>query len=563
MDTGESPDPPRPSGAAMTIDADGMVAGWTDGARRLLGYPAGEVVGRPAVDLLVSPADGVGGTDFTRPLFPRTGERRTVRWRHHEGHSLDLAVCFSRLALRDGQAGWLLAITDAAVDDSRLALLSEAGARIGTTLDVLLTAQELADFAVPRIADYVTVDLAESVPLGEEPLTRLDPDAGRIAAFHRAGVASIHDGIPESLWSHGEPVFVPPQSPFTRVLASGRPYFEPVLDKATWLVLDPERSQVMLDTGMHSVMMVPIRARGTTLGIAVFVRTDNPAPFQEDDLLLAEEIVSRAALSLDSASRYTREHTAALALQRNMLPRRLSGGAALEISFRYHPADLRFGVGGDWYDVIALPHGRTALVVGDVIGHGLNAAATMGRLSTTLRTLALLDLPPDEVLTHLDQMTSRLMEQQNADAPTVVTGGTCLYAVYDPVRRRLEVARAGHPPPLLVDPDGRATFPDIPAGVPIGTGLPLFDSAELDIAEGTLVALYTDGLVERRTHDIDVGMERLATVLARPGAPLEQLSSAAIDTMCPKQAWDDATLLLARSRAPAHPAPSPSSGRTG
>ncbi|MFJ5272579.1 SpoIIE family protein phosphatase [Streptomyces sp. NPDC088358] len=522
--------------AAAVVDADGSVAGWTLGAQRLLGYPAEEVIGRPFADLLAP-----------------TG---TARLRHRRGHRLEVELRVSRLAARDGAPRWL-ATFDPHPDarrrlaSERLALLSEASTRIGTTLDVMQTGQELADFAVPRLADYVTVDLADSVPLGEEPLARLGRDAGRIPVFRRAGVASIHEGIPEALWHRGDPVFVPPASPFTQVLTTGKSYIEPMLRKSlgTWLQCDPQRSRVIRMTDMHTVMMVPIQARGVALGIAVFVRTDNPAPFEQDDLVLAEELVDRAALSLDNAHRYTREHTAALALQRNLLPSRLSGGPALEVGSRYVPADLDHGVGGDWYDVIALPRDRVALVVGDVVGHGIQAAAAMGRLRTALRTLADLDLPPVELLTSLDRTVGRLT-QEDADSPGATVSGvgaTCLYVVYDPAERHLDIAGAGHLPPVLVSPAGLATVTEIPPGVPIGLGLGHFESVRIEVPDGSLIALYTDGLVEFPTEDIEFGIRRLAAALAHPRLPLEELCERAFAARRTPSPSDDTTLLLART----------------
>ncbi|MGW9025759.1 ATP-binding SpoIIE family protein phosphatase [Streptomyces sp. NPDC055722] len=320
----------------------------------------------------------------------------------------------------------------------------------------------------------------------------------------------------------------------------------------TWIDHDPARAQKIREHGSHSLMIVPIIARRSVLGIAVFVRAQDPVPFHEDDLLLAEELVTRAALCLDNARQYTREHTAALALQRNLLPQRLMGGAAVEVAWRYLPADTEAGVGGDWFDVIPLSGARVALVVGDVVGHGINAAATMGRLRTAVRTLADLEMPPDELLAHLDDTFQRLAEEDadTADQTPTVVGATSLYAVYDPITRKCTMARAGHPPPAIIGPQGRVTFPDLPTGSPLGIGLGIpFEAVELELPEGSLLALYTDGLIETRDHDIDVGMHRLATALAQPSHSLEDLCTRATETR-PRQApSDDITLLLARTRS--------------
>jgi serine phosphatase RsbU (regulator of sigma subunit)/anti-sigma regulatory factor (Ser/Thr protein kinase) len=286
------------------------------------------------------------------------------------------------------------------------------------------------------------------------------------------------------------------------------------------------------------------------LGVAVFARSEDPTPFQQDDLLLAEELVTRAALSLDNARQYTRERSVALALQRNLLPHRLRGGVAVEAAGCYLPADTDAGVGGDWFDVIPLPCARVAFVVGDVVGHGINAAVTMGRLRTAVRTLADLDLPPDELLSHLDDSVRRLTCEDD-DAPDqnpAIMGATCVYAVYDPVTQQCTMARAGHPPPAIVDAQGQVTFPDLPTGAPLGLGLGLvpFEAVEVELPEGSLLAFYTDGLVESRDDDIEVGMHRLGSALAQPEQPLEELCSSVVETVPTQAGSDDVALLLAR-----------------
>jgi serine phosphatase RsbU (regulator of sigma subunit) len=347
-------------------------------------------------------------------------------------------------------------------------------------------------------------------------------------------------------------VYVSPSSPFTEVLESGRSHFEPVLDTSagTWLDHDPDRARVIRDTGMHTLMIVPLKARGNLLGITVFIRTENKNPFTTDDLVLAEELAGRAALSLDNARQYTREHNAALALQRQLLPRKLSGGAALELATRYLPSGIQGRVGGDWYDAILLPDSRVALIVGDVTGHGINAAANMGRLCTAIRTLAYLDLTPHQLLTHLDEVYARKADEEGG-FPESPIAATCLYAVYDPASRRCTVASAGHPPPALVSLEGEVTFPSLPTGTPIGLGIGSHESAELDLDEGSLLVLYTDGLIERRGSDLGAGMDRLSAALGHPVAPLESLSASLIERLVTETAEDDVTLLLARTRAQA------------
>ncbi|MDF4251937.1 SpoIIE family protein phosphatase [Streptomyces sp. WMMB303] len=470
----------------------------------------------------------------------------------HREHAY--STSFFRLDDADGDAIGLcymvMDVTERWRARERLTLINEAGTRIGSTLDVEHTAQELADFAVPRFADFVTVDLVESVLRGEEPTP--DPRES-LPAFRRAGLRSVTAGTPESVVGRGARTTVDPASPFARAFRSGEALIDRDLDDngGGWLNRDPERVEKIRQYGMHSLIAVPVRARGTIMGVASFVRSRYPVPFEEDDLLLAEDLVSRAALCVDNARRYTREHTAALTLQRSLLPHALRGGTAVEVAWRYLPSGAHDGVGGDWFDVIPLSGARVALIVGDVVGHGINAAATMGRLRTAVHTLADMELPPDELLARLDDLVMRLTEEEARSEPSAITvlGATCLYAVYDPVTRRCTMARAGHPPPAVVRPDGTVAFADLPAGPPLGLGGLPFESAELELPAGSLVALYTDGLVGECGPDIDAGLSRLEEVLAHPEQPLESLSSVVIDSLLPVPPSDDAALLLARTHA--------------
>ncbi|MER5596266.1 SpoIIE family protein phosphatase [Streptomyces sp. NPDC002265] len=437
----------------------------------------------------------------------------------------------------------------------RLAVVGEAEARLGGTLDVMQISQELADLAVPLLADFVAVDLEQSTSSGDLSAVRAAPAGEHHPTLRRAGQASIHAGVPESPWMRGGPVAVPQASPFSAVRSTGRSHLEPNLDRApgTWLDQVPAIGEKIRSYGVHSLMAVPIRAQNALLGVVLFLRTEDPTPFHEGDLLLAEELVKRAVRALDNARRYAREQTAALTLQRNLLPRRLRGGTAVETASRYLPADVEHGVGGDWFDVIPLSAARVALVVGDVVGHGLHAAATMGTLRAAVRTLADLELPPAELLSRLDNTIQRLVEEEDAepaDGTTAVVGATCLYAVYDPATRVCTMARAGHPPPAIIDPQGRVAFPDLPTGAPLGLGLGLgdpFESMELELPEGSLIAFYTDGLVESRDHDIDDGMNSLGAALAEPDRALEDLCDLATESFLEQTSCDDATLLLVRT----------------
>jgi anti-sigma regulatory factor (Ser/Thr protein kinase) len=238
-------------------------------------------------------------------------------------------------------------------------------------------------------------------------------------------------------------------------------------------------------------------------------------------------------------------------LQRSLLPRALPEPAGVELAHRYLPATGPVGVGGDWYDVIPLSGARVGFVVGDVAGHGMNAAATMGRLRTTVAALAALDLGPEELLARLDDLVVRSGAVRTADeAEDQAFGVTCLYAIYDPVSRRCVVARAGHPPPVLATPGGRAELLDLPAGPPLGLGGLPFESREVELPEGAVLALYTDGMVESRDRDIDVGIRALCEAVSRPdGGPLEDLCANVTAALLPRPPEDDAALLLVRMHA--------------
>ncbi|GGQ91241.1 histidine kinase [Streptomyces aurantiogriseus] len=423
----------------------------------------------------------------------------------------------------------------------RLKLLYDAGLGIGTTLDAIQTADELARIAVPRFADFVTVDLADAVLHGEEPATTAK-------GMRRVAVCGIRDDQP--LYEKGRLIDFLPSTPQARGYGTGRSELVADLSTATgWHLQDPERTEQIVDYGIHSLIAAPIQARGVVLGMVNFWRSKEHDPFDQEELSLAEELVARAAVSIDNARRYTREHALAVTLQRSLLPRGLPEQSAVDVGYRYLPAQS--GVSGDWFDVIPLPGSRVALVVGDVVGHGLHAAATMGRLRTAVHNFSTLDMPPDELLSHLDDLVGRIdQDEACTDSPAAVVGATCLYAIYDPATRRCTMARAGHLAPALVHPDGNVTFPDLPPGPPLGLGGMPFQAAELDIAEGSQLVLYTDGLIEDRTRDLDEGMELLRKALAgHPERAPEESCQAVLESLLPERPTDDVALLIARTHA--------------
>jgi GAF domain-containing protein/anti-sigma regulatory factor (Ser/Thr protein kinase) len=609
----------------------------------------------------------------------------------------------------------------------RLSMVNEASVRIGTTLDIARTTQELADFATQPLAgladrsfaDLVTVDLIDSALHGhdappEDPLvlrrlarrTSATPEEQSESGASGASGASGDGSSAGSAGSAGselgrgdaveqgaavesatkvalpKPHTFPAGSLPARALATGHP-FRHRLDGDPPDLIHPDRPvprgaaappvpsapSPPSPPSAHSMLVVPLRARGATLGVAQFFRGPASDPFDDEDLLLAQEIAARAAVAVDNARRYTHARATAISLQRSLLPSRTPPQSAVEVACRYRPAGDRAGVGGDWYDVIPLSGARVALVVGDVVGHGIHAAATMGRLRTAVRTLADIDLPPDELLTHLDDVVIRLSAEaegegeageegqgqesagrgarqeeagdagagaptgapspggggrtEGAGAPAAgrglptesprvagldsessasggdrttgstlpvtsgavalgpaevfphpsgspspsappssfpspapvgaesvgVIGATCVYAVYDPVLRSCTLARAGHVLPVVVDPDGAVDVLDLPPGPPLGLGGLPFEAVEVEWPEGTVLALYTDGLLEARGHDIEEGLARLRDALVRPAASLEATCDAVLGSLLPARPPDDVALLLARTRA--------------
>ncbi|MEU6095249.1 SpoIIE family protein phosphatase [Streptomyces sp. NPDC047079] len=432
----------------------------------------------------------------------------------------------------------------------RLQLVNEASVRIGTTLDVTRTAQELADVCVPRLADFVSVDLLD--PSDDE--ARPGPSSVTApVALRRAAHRSQNPGSPEALIEPGRVGLYPASSPQASSLVAGRTTVATDLAStlSEWLEWDRVRGERVRELGVHSTMSVPIQARGGRFGVAVLRRFRRPDPFTPDDVLLAEEITARAAVCIDNARRFGRERETALALQRSLLPRSLPRTAAVEVASRYLPA-ARAGVGGDWFDVIPLSGLRIAMVVGDVVGHGIQASATMGRLRTAVRTLADIDLAPEELLTHLDDLVIRMSQEAGLEGTTGEVGATCLYAVYDPVSRRCALARAGHPAPLIMPPGGTPREIGLPGGPPLGLGGLPFESLEIELPEGTVLGLYTDGLIESRERDVDTNHRLLCSALAgRPTGPdsLGEACDRILHTLLPPGGVpDDVALLLARTR---------------
>jgi len=420
----------------------------------------------------------------------------------------------------------------------RLALLNDASVRIGTTLDLQRTAEELIDVVLPRFADFATVDLLVSVMRGDEPTSPLPGEPVVVQAV--AVAESFPSGLTEVADAVGKTSTRDAAKGYARSLRSGRPMVIPIVDEESLAALasSPDRVAGGLAAGIHSYLMVPLLARGVVLGGAEFIRMQDREPFGRADVALAEELAARAALCMDNARLYRRERRTALTLQRSLLPQNVHRTIGMEIAHRYLPSSRVSEVGGDWFDVVPLACGRVALLVGDVMGHGIRAAATMGQLRTVARTLATLDMEPEQVLTRLDATAASSGEDQFA---------TCVCAVYDPVERSGVIASAGHLPPVVVAPDGTTEVLRVPPGPPLGVGGAPFESVEFVLPEASVLALYTDGLVERRGRDLDEGISLLRQALAERGRPLEEACDAVLAALVPGGAEDDVALIMART----------------
>ncbi|MCF3103574.1 SpoIIE family protein phosphatase [Streptomyces roseoverticillatus] len=481
----------------------------------------------------------------------------------HEGGGVseEQAQLVSYYRLED-PGGQILGVATSLVDVSdrhraleearrRTALIADASVLIGTTLELEQTARELAEVVVPRLADVAAVDVLDSVVDGD----RTGAPAGRAAVFRALAVAAARGTDARTAAACADAVRAadPPgriakydhDRLVARCVRTGRPVRVSRVraEDLPEIARDADAARLLARAGLHSYMAVPLIARGEVLGALDLKRIANPRPFGEDDAALAAELAARAAVSIDNARWYQRERATALTLQRTLLPQRPQDPVGLEIAFRYQPAGAASRVGGDWFDVIPQDGEKSALVVGDVMGSGINAAAAMGQLRTAARTLSQLGLDPARVLHHLDHTASGL-DQMIA---------TCLYAVYDPRTGRCCMANAGHLPPVRLRPARPPALVDLPAGAPLGVGGIPFENTSVDLAPGDVLVLYTDGLVETRDEAIDARLEALLAVLEDAPAGLEATCDLLLTSLRPGNDQDDVALLIARA-VPAPPA---------
>ncbi|WP_411092703.1 SpoIIE family protein phosphatase [Streptomyces sp. 049-1] len=542
-----------PVGLAV-LDTDLRYVSVNPALERINGIPADDHIGRttqellPHVDAARMEAAAREVLETGQPVIDKPTTGRTPA-DPDEDHAW--SVSLYRL---DDALGTVLGVAVSVVDVTeqyrvsaeaeaarrRLAAVADASARIGTTLQLDRTAHELADVAVPGLADVAAVDLLQAVVEGRRSnLGPAEPAVMRALAVHA-------DDAPDALTAADRPGQVARYGPdrlVTECVRSGRPVW---VARVTGKDLEriarsPEAAELLRRAGVHSYLAVPLIARGEVLGALDLKRTANPLPFGKDDLLLARELAARAALQIDNARWYQNARTTALTLQRSLLPSHPPVTGGLEVASRYQPAGATSEVGGDWFDVIELEGRKTALVVGDVMGSGIAAAASMGRLRTATNTLAALDLDPALLMEHLDRTTAGL-DQAIA---------TCVYAVHDPHERRCLIANAGHLPPVRLRAGHPPELLDLPTGVPLGVGGVPFSTTAVALEPGDRLVLYTDGLVETRRHPLDERLDALLALLDGPDRPLEEVCDQLLRTLHEPENSDDVALLIARATPPA------------
>ncbi|MFD6529584.1 SpoIIE family protein phosphatase [Streptomyces sp. NPDC060184] len=465
-----------------------------------------------------------------------------------------LSVSCFRLADEDGGvlgvAVAIVDVTDRQLARERLELIRRASGRIGTTLDIFRTAQELADELSPALADVVVVEVLDAMLRGEAASPGPVLENGPLRCAGQRTVPELEAcGISEI----GEVTGLSFATPFVQSMTDLRTRLvNRLAPHTTWLEREPRRGRHLVGLGAHSLMVLPLTARGVVLGLARCYRLGRAPAFDEEDLAVAAELADRAALCLDNARLYNRERSAAHILQLTLRPARVTDHPAVETAFSYRP----FGPGGDWFDVIPLSGARVALVAGDTAGRGIRAAATMGEVRSAIGVLAVLDLPPDEVLERLHALVTRLEgeQRQSGDGDGEGNGdegsreGTCLYMVYDPVSRRCTMASAGHPAPVLAHPDGTVEYAGVPTGPPLGRGMPDYRTTVVELPEGCVVTLANAALLRTASGTGEERLAHLHDALLPSARPLQEICDALLYTLAPERADNDAVLLLARTR---------------
>jgi len=386
---------------------------------------------------------------------------------------------------------------------ARLALTSRASEVLGASLDPVVTLDHLCSLLVPNLADHIFIDL-------REPGDRL-----RRAAVRHAPGLMVAPRLQRPVGSFPD---YEPDHPMRRAAEKGSVTL--LRDLSVETSDGPKGPDPGLTSALGVVggIVAPMVVAGRPIGAVWLLTSASGRRYDTSDVRLAQELISRGAVALANAMSYERQRSAAVALQRSLLPETLPALEGVETAWRYVPGMDGTEVGGDWIEAFELPGGRVAAVVGDVMGRGLRAAAVMGQLRTAVRTLALADPPPAELLARLDHIVVGLSGEQLV---------TCVYSVYDPARGVITLANAGHVPPILLLPDGWRLITEALA-VPLGVGGVEFRQTDVPMPAGATLALYTDGLVEQPGADLDYTISALAGRMWAARGTLDERCDAAL-----------------------------------
>jgi len=524
--------------------------------RIMSGTPADRVLGRCLTEVYSFPAPGqveamlreVADSGVPAP-------ERVVRTHLREAPGQARWTKISAFRLED-QRGAVLGVAAVLADVSEL---ERSGVRlhhlrelhriqVGQALDVVATCQELADVLVPGFADVAVVDVVDSVVRGEDP--PLAP-LGREVPLRRAGFSRSGGGsqVPEQA---GAMHRLPFPGPYAQVLTDLKPRVIDLGPDAPWMTADPARAQAIRASGVRTLFAAPLELRGAVFGLLSLYRMPQRGPFDEEEAHFALGLADLAAVLIDRARLYTREHTIAAAVQRQLLPARPCSQTGLETA---HVQVFGEAGGGGGFDSFTVAGARTALLVGEVSGQGIQAAATMGQIRTVVRSLARLDLEPDEMLARLNDAMMQLAAERAALPPAGPSRrepltATGLYAIYDPIAQTCTYARAHHPAPVIVSPDGTAVqVPDVPPGSLLGTaeGLP-FTSATVTLPAGSILAFYTPSILPAAPSGVPGDEGPLRRILAGTQRPLQDLCDDVVYSLRDGPRPGDSVLVLLRTR---------------
>ena len=532
--------------ATFTMRPEGRICCWSAGAARLFGQPAQQILGRPLRDLLHPGSRDVLAGALTA-ITAGAAWAGVLTALDANGISQPMSFRFEPLTSTDVHPQVAVAASLTAPLGQQM--LTEADLGFGATLDLAETARQIIDLTVPRFAD------AGAVYVLERLISDAEREAGRQVVARRlaASLASPDEAATAAAHPDGGVLVFPDGTPCGRCVTTGRPVLFSAPERPLLLggpdgpvmvggpdgpkseAPDGYPSGAPVPAGHTSLMAVPLAARGAVAGFLVLTRGAGTAPFGPQDAVLAGELAARAAVYLDNARLFSREQRTAEALQRGLLPREPAVPAGMEIAHCYLPAADHI-IGGDWYDILPLSGGRTALIVGDAMGHGPEAATVMVQLRAGAHALAGAGLEPEALLHRLNRMAGTLKDPAFA---------TCVCAVLDPATRSCVIARAGHLPPVLALPDHTTLVVDLPPGLPLGLGPAHFQAGQLTLPPGATLALYTDGLVESRSRPFDEGIVALRAALAASRGPLQGTCDAVTRSLR-RRSEDDTTLILAR-----------------